>query len=65
MPKAKKVVYLCDGRGCTVMCADTKTPEEWAKYDCHHTHDEAHSKTKCRRKRRFRTFKDGEMVEIE
>lgn len=50
--------YLCDGMACERQCARTKTPEEWAEYDCHHTRDESHARNKCRRERKFNCTQD-------
>jgi len=56
--------YLCDGFGCDERCG-LKKPEEWAKYECHHTINEAHAKNKIRRHRKWRACKDGKFVEVE
>ena len=56
--------YLCDGRGCDKMCADTMTSEEWSKHYCHHTLDEKHARNKCRRTRRWACEK-GKFMEID
>ena len=55
-----KTAYLCDGKACSKMCAETMTPEEWKAYDCHHTQDEAHARNKCRRNRKYGYIPDGE-----
>lgn len=57
-------IYFCDGHGCDKNCADTMSPEQWEKYECHHTTDKNHAKNKIARKRKFRC--DGsKMYEIE
>jgi len=48
-----KRAYLCNGLGCEQQCAVNKTPEEWARYPCHHIYDERFAKNTCRRKRKF------------
>lgn len=58
-----RVAYLCDGHGCDKNCADTMTKDEWEKYHCHHTTDEAHAKNKIARKRKFKYDSKG-MIEI-
>lgn len=54
MPKSDNYAYLCNGEGCSKQCAKTMSPEEWAKYQCHHTFDEKFAKTKVRRDRKFK-----------
>ena len=61
--KYQSVAYFCDGHGCPRQCADTMTPEEWEKHDCHHTREEAHAKNKCRRSRKFKVIK-GDYFEV-
>lgn len=59
--EAPKVAYICDGHGCDRNCADMR-PEEWAKYQCHHTLDESHAANKVRRNRKFECNKDNNGV---
>ena len=42
--KYENVAYLCDGEGCSRMCA--RDPEMWKKHTCHHTLDENHARNK-------------------
>lgn len=50
-------LYICDGTACNRNCAE-------AGYDmCHHTTNEKHAKTKCRRERKF-VNKDGLYLEV-
>ena len=56
--------YVCDGHGCPKNCADTMTPEEWKKYECHHTLDVNHAKNKVARKRKW-SLSGGKFMEIE
>lgn len=56
-----KVAYVCDGHGCAKQCADMR-PEEWAKYQCHHTMDENHAVNKIRRNRKFKCDIDNNGV---
>ena len=60
----KNVAYLCDGKACGKMCAETMTPEQWKKYECHHTFDESHARNKCRRKRKI-VYSNGKGIEKE
>jgi hypothetical protein len=64
MPKSDNYAYLCNGEGCKKQCAKTMTPEEWAKYPCHHTFDEKFAKTNVRRERKFQ-FDGKKYREIE
>lgn len=56
--------YLCDGYGCDEKCAE-KSPEEWAKHNCHHTIDEKHARNKIRRDRKWAVCEDGKLLEVE
>lgn len=56
--------YVCDGHGCKKNCGDTMTPDEWKRYECHHTLDQNHAKNKIARKRKWE-FKHEKMFEIE
>ena len=50
-------VYICDGTACNRNCAE-------AGYEaCHHTTNEKHADTKCRRERKF-INKHGVYVEV-
>lgn len=50
-------LYICDGTACNRNCAE-------AGYDvCHHTANEKHAATKCRRDRKF-INKYGVYVEV-
>lgn len=62
MPKIEHA-YLCDGHGCKRNCADTMTPEEWGKYECHHTTDVKYAKNKVARQRKWK-FERGKFFEI-
>ena len=57
--------YLCDGMGCDEQCALKKTVDEWEKYECHHTLNEAHARNKCRRNRKWVACQDGKLIEKE
>lgn len=61
--KYDKVAYVCDGKGCKQMCAETMSKEEWAHYCCHHTEDESHAANKVRRNRKFQVT-DGKAFEV-
>lgn len=50
-------LYICDGTACTRKCAEAGYNE------CHHTANEKHAKTKCRRERKF-VNKHGVYVEV-
>lgn len=67
MPKNNgNYAYLCNGLSCEKECALSMTPEEWAKYPCHHTTYEEDARNKCRRKRKFKMKKEhGEIKFIE
>lgn len=57
-------LYLCDGYACDEKCAE-KSKADWDAYNCHHTSDESHARNKCRRSRKWATYKEGAMVEVE
>ena len=45
-------LYFCDGKACNKNCAENGYTE------CHHTANEKHAATKCRRDRKFRVYGD-------
>ena len=55
--KAGTHLYICDGKGCDRNCAEVGHDM------CHHTSDEKHAKTKCRRERKF-VNKQGIYLEV-
>ncbi len=61
--KYENVAYLCDGEGCSRMCA--RDPEMWKKHTCHHTLDENHARNKVRRNRKFTNVGNGKWMEHE
>ena len=50
-------LYFCDGKACDKNCAENGYAE------CHHTGNEKHAATKCRRDRKFRVY-DDIMMEV-
>lgn len=45
-------LYFCDGKACNKNCAENGYAE------CHHTANEKHAATKCRRDRKFKVYGD-------